>query len=229
VTSTSTPLRNGLLFTSTYVFPLVAFPLVTYGWWRSSGGSWRFVAIVVGVPVLFGYLMPWVATRVVQRWRFTSGPRLGSYYVHHGFIYGSKLAFALLLVTRSIRSVASAFDVVAVVLVSGAVTAFGGWFHDSQAVRAGKIEIDGGVDALMTFAPASYFAMGATYAAVTLTAYRILAHDANAFAWIFTAALIVLCVVPSLVFLAVDPPTRNVLRGRGARRAAPVSTRASGT
>jgi hypothetical protein len=214
VTSTSTALRNWLLFASTYAFPVIAFPLVTYGWWRSSGSSWRFVAVVMVVPVLFGYLMPWVATGIVQRWRFTSGPRLGSYYVHHGFIYGSKLAFALLLVTRSISSVVSAFDVVAVILVSGAVTAFGGWFHDAQAVRAGTIEIEGGIEALITFAPASYFAMGATYAAVTLTAYRILAIDGGRFVWTFPAAFIVMCTVPSLVFIAVDPPTRKFFRER---------------
>lgn len=218
MTSTSTPLRNWLLFASTYLFPVVAFPLVAYGWWRASGNSWRFVALVMGVPVLFGYLMPWVATGIVRRWRFTGGPRVGSYYVHHGFIYGSKLAFALLLVTRSIGSVASTFDVVAVVLVSGAVTGFGGWFHDAQAVRAGKIEIEGGIEALMTFAPASYFAMGATYAAVTLAAYRILASDAGHFAWIFPAALIVMCAVPSLVFIAVDSPTRRFIRERCIRR-----------
>jgi hypothetical protein len=216
--STSTPLRDWLLFASTYAFPLVAFPLVTYGWWRSSGSSWPFVTVVMGVPVLFGYVMPWVATGIIQRWRFTSGPRLSSYYVHHGFIYGSKLAFALLLVTRSIGSVVSAFDVVAVVVVSGAVTAFGGWFHDVQAVRAGKIEIDGGIEALMTFAPASYFAMGATYAAVTLAAYRILAINGGAFAWTFPTAFIVLCMPPTLVFIAVDPPTRRFFQERRSRR-----------
>jgi hypothetical protein len=141
--------------------------------------------------------------------------------VHHGFIYGSKLAFALLLVVRSIGTVVSALDMAAVVLVSGAATAFGGWFHDTQAVRAGKIEIDGGIDALAGFAPASYFAMGATYAAVALAAHRVLLNDAGSFAWTFTTAFVVLCVVPSLVFIAVDPPTRRFLRARlrrGVRR-----------
>jgi hypothetical protein len=220
MTSAATPLRSSLLFVSTYLFPAIAFPLVTYAW-RSSGASWRFVAVVMGVPVLFGYLMPWVLTGVIKRWRFTSGPRVGPYYVHHGFIYGSKLAFALLLVVRSIGTVVSALDMAAVVLVSGAATAFGGWFHDTQAVRAGKIEIDGGIDALAGFAPASYFAMGATYAAVALAAHRVLLNDAASFAWTFTTAFVVLCVVPSLVFIAVDPPTRRFLRARlrrGVRR-----------
>jgi hypothetical protein len=210
-----------LLFASTYAFPIVAFPLVTYGWWRSSGGSWRFVALVMGLPVLFGYLMPWIATGLVERWRFTSGPRLGPYYVHHGFIYGSKLAFALLLVVRSLTAIVSASDVLAVMLVSGAVTGFGGWFHDTQAVRAGRIEIDGGIDALATFGPPTYFAMGATYAGVTLTAYRVLAVDPGAFAWACPAAFIVLCVVPGFVFIAVDPPSRRFFRERRLRRGRP--------
>lgn len=204
------------LFASTFLFPAVAFPLLTYGWWRSSN-SWPFVAVTMGVPVLFGYLMPGVATQFVKRWRFTSGPRLGGYYVHHGFVYGSKLAFVLLLVVRSLADVRSAFDVGAIVLVTGAATAFGGWWHDTQAVRAGKIEVDGGIDALEAFAPASYFAMGATYALVTLTAHRVLVTDGGALVWVFPAGLATMCVVPTLAFLAVDPPTRHLLRGRIAR------------
>ena len=148
-------------------FPAIGFPLVTYAWWRSSN-SWPFVVVVMGVPVVFGYVMPWVATSVVRRWRFTSGPRVGSYYVHHGFIYGAKLAFALLLVIRSLDAIVSTFEILSVMLVAGAATAFGGWFHDTQAARAGRIEIEGGIDALATFAPPSYFTMGFTYAGVTL-------------------------------------------------------------
>jgi hypothetical protein len=204
------------LFASTYVFPAVAFPLVTYAW-RRSGAAWPFIVLVMGVPVLFGYLMPWLATSVVKRWRFTSGPRIGSYYVHHGFIYGSKLAFALLLVVRSIESVVTAFDVAAVILVSGAATAFGGCFHDVRAVRAGKIEVDGGIDALWRFAPASYFTMGSTYAAVAVAAYRMLADNPGAFVWAFPAAFVILCIVPGLVFVGVDPPTRQFVRQRMGR------------
>jgi hypothetical protein len=205
--------RGMSLFVSTFLFPIVGFPLVTYAWWRTSG-SWPFVAVVMGVPVLFGYLMPGVATQVVKRWRFTSGPRVGAYYLHHGFIYGSKLAFALLLVVRSLETVGSVLDAIAVIAVAGAATAFGGWWHDVHAVRAGKIEVDGGTEALVGFAPPSYFSMGATYAFVVLVAHRVLMEDPIAVAWVFPAGLTVMCVVPSLVFLAVDPPTRLLLRER---------------
>lgn len=215
------PIRRVLLFASTYAFPAIAFPLVSYAWWRTSG-SWAFVAVVMGVPVLFGYFTPWLAVEVVRRWRFTSGPRVGSYYVHHGFIYGSKLAFALLLVVRSIGTVVSVLDAAAVSLVCGAATAFGGWFHDTQAVRAGKIQIDGGEAALASFAPPSYFAMGATYAAVSLAAFRILARDEGALVWVFPAALLVMCALPAAVFIAVDPPTRRILRQRIWPRITPI-------
>lgn len=85
---------------------LGALILVTAAWWRSSG-SWPFVVVVMGVPVVVGYLMPWIATSVVKRWRFTGGPRVSSHCVHHGFIYGAKLAFALLLVIRSLEAIVS--------------------------------------------------------------------------------------------------------------------------
>jgi hypothetical protein len=206
-------MRSLTLFVSTYLFPAVGFPIVSYAWWESSG-SWPFTVVVMGVPVLFGYIMPGVATHVVKRWRFTAGPRVGSYYVHHGFIYGSKLAFVLLLVVRSPTTVRTVFDAVAIVLVTGAATAFGGWWHDLHAVRAGKIEVEGGLDALADFAPATYFALGATYAGLAVASHRLLAADAQALIWVFPAALATLCAVPSLVFLAVDPSTRRALRGR---------------
>jgi hypothetical protein len=210
--------RHSMLFFSTYLFPLAGFPLLTYAWWRSSGGSWPLVAVVMGVPVIFGYLMPGIATQYVKRWRFTTGPRVGAYYVHHGFVYASKLAFVLFLVVRSLAAVRSAFDIASVVLIAGAATAFGGWLHDVHAVRAGKIEVDGGADALVGFAPASYFAMGATYAGVVLAAHRVLALDPGAVAWVFPAAIVTLCAIPTAVFLAVDPPTRRTLRARLTRR-----------
>ena len=206
-------MRILMLFFSTYLFPAIGFPLVTYAWWQSSG-SWPFTVVAMGVPVLFGYIMPGIATHYVKRWRFTTGPRLGSYYVHHGFIYGSKLALALLLVVRSLSTVRTAFDTVSIVLVTGAATAFGGWWHDMNAVRAGKIEVEGGLDALADFAPATYFSMGATYAGVALASRETLAGDAGALVWVFPAALLTMCLVPGVVFLAVDPSTRRALTER---------------
>jgi hypothetical protein len=217
MTAAARPIRSALLFTSTFLFPLFGFPLVAYAWWR-VGESVPFVIVVMGVPVIFGYVMPAILTGVIKRWRFTSGPRLGPYYIHHGFVYGSKLALALLVVMRSFATITSWLDVVAISLVTGAATAFGGWWHDTQAVRAGKIAIADGIEGLSTFAPPSYFAMGATYAAVSIAAHRLLAANRSALPWVFLFALLMMCVIPTIVFVAVDPPTRDVLRNLLARQ-----------
>lgn len=66
----------------------------------------------------------------------------------------------------------------------------------------------------MDFAPMSYFSMGATYAAVTLAAYRALLSDAGAIVWVWPLALVTMRAIPSAVFLAIDAPTRRMLRAR---------------
>lgn len=209
-------LARALLFMSTYVFPLVGFPALAYAWWVVSGGNVAFVAFVLGVPLVFGYLMPGVATNFVRRWRFTGGWRIGDYYVHHGFVYAAKMNLVLLLAFHDPSGVRGGWSALALVLLVGAATAFGGWWHDLHALRNGKVELVGadGVDperALGTFAPGSYFAIGATFAAVSVAAWSVLSTDVRAFPWVFAAGLLALCVVPSLVFFALDPAAFRVL------------------
>jgi hypothetical protein len=202
-----------MLTVSTYVFPLVATPLLVWAWWRIAGGDWRLVALVLAVPLVFGYIVAWVATGVIKRWRVTSGWRIGGAHVHHGFVYASKMAFVLLLATRDPLSVRH-WDFVAVVLLVGAATAFGGWLHDLHAIREGKIEFVGldaraAEEALASFAPASYFTIGATYAAVTIWGWRIVAEHPASFPWVFVSALALLFVIPTVVLLALDPESRR--------------------
>jgi hypothetical protein len=49
---------------------------------------------------------------------------------------------------------------------------------------------------------------------VTLAAHRVFVADPYAVAWVFLVALLVLCVVPTLVFLATDPARRFVKERR---------------
>jgi len=206
-------LARRLLAVSTYVFPVVASPLLVWAWWRIAGRDWPLVALVLGVPLVFGYIVAWVATGVIKRWRVTGGWRIGGAHVHHGFVYASKMAFVLLLATRDPLSLRR-WDFVAVVLLVGAATAFGGWLHDLHAIREGKIEFVGlearaAEEALASFAPASYFTIGATYAAVTIWGWRIVAEDPASFPWVFMIALVALFIVPSVVLFALDPTSRH--------------------
>lgn len=210
-----------LLAFSTWVFPVVGFPLLVWAWLRVAGGDWRVVALVLGVPVVFGYLMPGLSTRVARRWRFTGGWRIGGTYVHHGFVYASKMAFVLLLALHDPAAAATWPGAFAVVLLVGGATAFGGWWHDVHAIRAGKIVLSGSEGdlcraeaALASFAPPCYFSIGATYAAASLLAWRHLGPGIAAFAGAFLGALAALCLVPSVVLLTLDPTARHALRAR---------------
>jgi hypothetical protein len=64
--------------------------------------------------------------------------------------------------------------------------------------------------------------MGATYAGVALMSHRALVGDPGALIWVFPTALVAMCLLPSMVFLAVDPTARRALRDLVAR--APRST-----
>ena len=208
---------DAMLTGSTYVFPLAAFPLLTWAWWDMGG--WRLAAFLMGVPLAFGYLMPGVGTNVMKRWRFTGGWRIGNFYAHHGIIYSSKLAFALWLAMHEPAAIDSTLDAIAVVLIVGGIAAFGGWWHDLYAIRTGRIElVDTSADGrdaetiLTSFAPALYWTLGATYAAVGVLGTRALAADPSSFAAVFVAGLVALCVVPSLAFLALDPSAYRSFR-----------------
>jgi len=208
-----------LLFFSTWVFPIAGFPLLAWAWLTVAGGDCRVVALVLGVPVAFGYLMPGLSTNAVRRWYFTSGWRIGGYYVHHGFVYASKMAFVLLLALHDPRAAETWTGFASVVLLVGGATAFGGWWHDVHAIRAGKIVLAGsegdprGAEVVLaTFVPLCYFSLGATYAAASIVAWHHLGTGAGDFARAFLGMLAALCIVPTAVFLTLDPDARRALR-----------------
>lgn len=194
---------------STYAFPAVGTPLSIWLLTRTAG--WRMAVLAFGIATLFGYLMPALGTAVLNKWRFHGPGRVGSLYVHHGFVYASKMAFVLWLAMP--RPAQLTFTEAApAILLTGATVAFGGWWHDIVAVRAGRIELLAGLarrgrsaeEAVTAYAPPSFFVLGATYAAVCWGAALWLQRDPGALPLAFAAALAVLCAVPAAVFLAIE-------------------------
>ena len=61
------------LFESKYVFPFIGFPVFLWLWVRD--GSPAFAALVMGLPLIFGYVIPGIGTNVLKLWRF-NGPWL---------------------------------------------------------------------------------------------------------------------------------------------------------
>lgn len=61
-------------------------------WWRFSGDL-KVVAVAVLLPLVYGYVMPFIGINILKNWQFKGGWRIGGMYVHHGFMYASKLSF----------------------------------------------------------------------------------------------------------------------------------------
>lgn len=195
---------------STYVFPVVAFPLLAWAFWLDHGAA--FAVFAMGVPLVFGYVVPGIGTNAMRRWRFHGRWVVGSYYAHHGFLYAAKLAFVLWLAMRHPATM-TAGDVAAAAVLGGAFAAIGGYWHDVNASRAGRIEHltraarEGrSTEAVVAAYTPALFALGATYVLVSAWAYRILVAEARpeALPWVFAAGVVVLAAVPALAFLALD-------------------------
>jgi hypothetical protein len=198
---------------SVYVLPLPLFLLMAFLWWRLAPDL-SFLSFVLGVPVLYGYIVPGIATNWLRKWRFKGRFLLGRYYVHHGFLYGSKMAFllyglfVLLPQGESLTGAKSA----AVVVMNGLMCAVVFWFGDIQLVKAGLVEIDNRParqgrspeEIVTVYAPVCFFLIGAAYAAGVVLAYDtfVVARNTDAAACVRVWALggLPLFTVPSLAY-----------------------------
>lgn len=163
-------MTESLVFLHRFILSLAGFPLVAWLWHRHGGGNAAFTAVVMGIPVLFGYLVPGLAIAWLRLWEIRSPYSIKGIQVHQGFIYGSGLALNAWLADHA-RFANPAADLLVPALLCGSNAAFTGWFIDIAGVKAGRIRIDNPIarlgkdpEAIVSYyAPACYFALGASY------------------------------------------------------------------
>lgn len=82
------------LFLSALMFwlPIPVTTAMAIVWWRFSGDL-KVVSVAVLLPLVYGYVMPFIGINILKNWQFKGGWRIGGMYVHHGFMYASKLSF----------------------------------------------------------------------------------------------------------------------------------------
>ena len=185
--------------------------LMFFLWYRWSG-SLEFALLVLLLPVLYGYIGPGIATNLLGKWRFKGPLLLGNYYPHHGLIYASDmmpLLFPAFLGTP--QGVLSKAVIVRILLCTAALHGYVLWLHDILILRCGMVEIlspppgDRSPDEIATsYAPASFFAVGLSYAAGALIAYQriVIAGDDSigTFLKLLGVGLFLLLTVPSIVY-----------------------------
>lgn len=170
-----------LVYLNRVVWSLAGFPAMAWLWYRHGGASLPLAAIVLGIPLVFGYLMPGLAILWLRLWEINSRFSYKGIQIHQGFIYASGLSLDA-YVAHHVRFAAPWATALASCLLTGCIVGFTGWFIDIAGVKAGRIRIDNpparaGRDpaTIVThYAPACYFTLGFSYMAAVHLAWAFL-------------------------------------------------------
>lgn len=179
------------------VFALLGFPLMAWLWYQKYGTV--FTILILGLPLLFGYVVSGIGTNVLKMWRFRDSWVIGDYYIHHGFIYSSGLSLGLYL--GFVPNLAGGPGAILMNIVrTAAIIGFVGWWHDLMAIRQGILEVhnrswrQGATPEVIaaTYAPLCFSMVGAVYAGMATWGYEVLLHqgNVNALGWLLPVGLI---------------------------------------
>lgn len=206
-------LIKALLFLCNYVFPFVGFPFFLWLWTRS--GSLAFAGLVMGLPLVFGYLIPGIATNVLKLWRFRGPLVVGNFFVHQGFVYAATFGMELYVGFFPATQM-NLWAFMGNILRTAAMTVVIGWTHDLLAVREGVIEIyngpwkrGAGPEAIVSHAaPLCYALLGGIYGAVATLGYQLLVVQQGNSAilwWLFPLGLVLMALASSVPYLLMEP------------------------
>lgn len=199
-----------------YVLPLPLFILMAYAW-QFFMETTLFTVYVLGLPVLYGYIVPGIATNILKKWRFKGKMLIGNYYLHHGFNYASKMSFILFisLVTVIPGTKLSLGKILAIIIVSGVFHAYVFWIADICLLKTDMLELHNAgfrkgksaEEIVFQYAPLCFFLLGATYAISVLVAYeQLVCNQKGVFTliWLMLGGLILLATIPSVAYGLVD-------------------------
>ncbi len=199
-----------------YVLPLPLFFFMAYVW-QSSMKTTLFTIYVLLLPVLYGYIVPGIATNILKKWRFKGRMLIGNYYLHHGFNYASKMNFMLFISLATVfpGTKLSLGQILAIIMVSGVLHGYVYWIADIFLVKTGMLEFPdtsfrkgkSAEEIVFQYAPISFFLLGATYAISALIAYQQFVCQQKGivtFIWLLIGGLIFMSTLPSFVYGLVD-------------------------
>jgi len=196
------------LFIGNKILPFVGLPILIWLWVRQGGVAFAF--LVLGLPLMFGYVVPGIGTNILKMWRFNDSWTIGNYFIHHGFIYASTMGFVMYFAffppanndwSTLLGNMARCAGILGFVL----------WAHDLIAMREGMLEVyseswkRGATPEVVAarYAPLCFLLLGASYAGIVSLGYQTLVLDKNinSLWWLFPLGLTVMSVAISLPFL----------------------------
>ncbi len=201
------------MFVWIYLLPI---PLcaVFYAGWLGATGSARFALFALLLPVLYGYVVPGIATNIMKKWRFRGPWLLGNYYPHHGFKYAAHLNLSLFLAFGALAGQPEPTPLAYLLacLATGCIEGFIVWLHDTLSLKQGLLEIDNPFSRAgcspeqvsFQYAPTTFFLIGLSYAMAMVVAhhYLVIARDdtGDTFAALLVGGFVLMAGLPSAVF-----------------------------
>jgi hypothetical protein len=170
----------GRIFLKLVMFwlPVPVTLVMAYLWRRQTGNS-LVTAYAILMPLSYGYIMPCIAINMLKRWRFKNGFMLGGMYIHHGFMYASKMSLfgflPLLLLGKGSPDWAAS---IAWVVCTTLPYAFTAWLQDSLSVKHGFVEFTSEVPEeinkaakTLSYAPLCFTVIGLIYSIGLVATY----------------------------------------------------------
>ena len=167
-----------------YYLPFPVFAAVLVAWLKLFGSD-RLAFHVMILPIIYGYVVPGIATNFLHKWRFTGKWRLGNYYWHHGFLYSRHMALFLLIPFLAVASDSTPKDLkllqeVSLILSTGFIHGFFYWLHDTVILKLGMVELNTPIAkagkcpeaVVYAYAPVVFTLLGMSYALSAILAYR---------------------------------------------------------
>ncbi|RJX18067.1 MAG: hypothetical protein C4575_11315 [Desulforudis sp.] len=194
--------------------------IMTNIWWRETK-SLMITSTAVGLPLLYGYVIPGIGINILQNWRFTNGVRIGGMYLHHGFMYASKMSFfGFIPLLLSIASVHDSDGYIYWVIISTTLYASTAWLQDYLSHKFGYVVFhekrgkDSKVkeNASLRYAPICFPIIGSIYSISLVAACKIYLFDVfpqTSFVGFFVLSFLAMATIPSIAYGLL---TKNELR-----------------
>lgn len=198
-----------------FSYHLAVFPLffsLLYIWLQQKLNL-NIIIFVFILPVLYGYITPFIATTILKKWKFNNGLKIGEIYYHHGFKVASHLILflSIALVGHTAKDEFTLVQMVSISFCVGSMEGFFIWIHDVFALKYGyitmsrdhyNINVEPEVMSFR-FSPVIFFSLGFTYSFCALIYNNIALLDLSGnclFAAISSAFLLINIILGTLYF-----------------------------
>lgn len=194
-----------------YILPL-PLTIVLLFFWYNRFGNFQFASYILGLGVLYGYIVPGVAINVLHLWKFTGPLKAGNFFIHHGFIYAPYLALVFYIALPA-NVVLTAGNIIRIILCNAFIQCVVSCHHDICAVKTGMVLINNKAshlgksptEIITNFGVIGFGLVGASFAASCLIAYHsyVVMENKNLGNWfsllLFGFLIMSFCSIPYLI------------------------------